>query len=372
MKPEEWLRGLMDRGRRRCMHRIMETNGRSCAVLGQVEWVRHHLRRVCLGGDPEGRYRERTGWHGLNSAAAAWRLAARHGVAVVIGLPLGRAGAGQFIYAPRMVGMSMALPAKIEEYVHGCTSSARGDLRRIRREGYVWSWESEMAALPEFLANFHYPSIRGRYGDEGFMLSEEEAGRIRTNPSYALLRIMRGGQWVGGLLVQKFGELLWMRQLGWLAGADQELRAGVSGVGYYASLEWAIKVGARRLVFGAVDPFLEDGLLAYKAKWGGELDAETTSALTLCWAIDPGHPQGRRFFQEHALIAWNAERRFVVFGAQFPKMHSGHRIVGRRLECWYRLLDTPCPAAGRTNRELPMQLRRWFVREQIPVESRRV
>lgn len=366
MNPAERLRSLLHRVRRRCRHQILEANGRSCAILGQADWVHHHLRRVCLGEDRQGSCLERTGWHGTNVAAAAWRLASRHGIAVVIGLPLGRTEMRQFIHAPRMVDMSMEPPATIEDFVHGCTRSALGDLRLIKRAGYTWCWERDMAVLPEFLRHFHYPSITKRYGEEGFMLNALDAESIRADPSYALLRVTRGERWVGGMLVQQAGDLLCLRKLGWLEGADQELRAGVNGAGYFASVERAIAVGAKRLMFGGADPFLEDGLLAYKAKWGGELDANRTAALTLCWTIDPGHPQGRRFLHEHTLIAWNAAHHFVIFGARLPHWHSGHRIVARQLVCWYRLLDKPCPALARANAELPDRLKPWFVREQIP------
>lgn len=354
------------------MHRILEANGRSCAVLGQTEWAYHHLRRICLGEDRQEWCQVRTGWHGWNPAKAAWRLASRHGVAVGIGLPLDRSATGQFIHAPRMVSLSRPVPNTMEDFVRGCTRSALGDLRRIKQGRFSWTWDRDLAALPEFLARFHYPSIRRRYGEEGFVLKAEDAASIRESRSHALLRIMQEGRWVGGILVEQLGEWLWMRQLGWLEGTDQQLRGGVIGAGYTASMERAIAMGTKRLVFGAADPFFEDGLLAYKAKWGGQLDADITTTLTLCWAFDPGHPEGRRFLHEHALIAWNADRRFVVYGARLPQWHSGHRIIARQLVCWYRLLDKPCPNAAQGNPELPVRLRPWFVREQIPVMPRPV
>ncbi len=310
--------------------------------------------------------RERVSWHGPDTVAALWSAARRHGVAVCAAVPLNPSQMSEVLTAPRMVGLSRPTPASMEDFLKQASRSLRGDLRSIKQQNYTWSWDDDLTRLPEFLTRFHRPSIDARHGEEGYALDQGAIDKLQGSAAHRLGRVFRNGQWVGGMLVEYVGESIWMRQLGWLDGSEAELRAGVVGALYLACVERAVELKVDRMIFGVADPFLEDGLFAYKAKWGAELDASTSSPVSLGWAFDPSHPEGRRFLQEHALLVSSAGNKHAVLGARLPKLDARHVSLKAGLAGWYRLLDQPDPAGGVANTGLPPRLRPWFVWEALP------
>lgn len=349
--------------RRRCTHRLIEANGRAMAILGEADWVMPNLKRVGLGWHAGTPMADRVHWHGLDPVAALWRLARRHGVAVAVGVPLAAAKAGEVLHAPRLVALSRRTPSSLAEFRQSGSNSLRSDLRLIKRNGFTWSWDPDRSHLPEFWAHYHLPSIDAVHGAEQLTISREEMAAVATSDRHHFLRVFRDGQWVAGLVIEISEDCLHMRQLGWRDGAAAERRAGVIGALYLASVERAIEQRIGRISFGVVEPLLENGLMIYKTKWGGVLDQRNTRPLSLCWAIDPAHPGGRRFFSEHTMVVWSSDRRFAVLGAKsfatcpaFPPLAEGfsHR---------YRLRDQPDPAGGTENAGLPRALRPWFVAE---------
>lgn len=357
--------GVRDRIRRRFTHRILESDGRSCAVFGEIDWFRPHVKRLCLGWRQGRPCQERTGWHGGDVVSTMWRLAKQHGVAVGIGLPLSPAQTREVFLSPRMVGLSRPLTNDAVILPVTSSNSLRSDIRLIRRSGYTWSCDPDLTRLQTFLDQHHLPTVKARYGAEGHTLTHDAVGPIMVSRTHMLIRIFKGGEWVAGLLAEFTHGALHMRQLGWLNGSIEELHGGVVGAIYLAALEKAFDLNASRLVFGLADPLLENGLFVYKAKWGGELDAGATSSHALLWAFDPAHPNGRRFFQEKTLIGWNNSRRFVILAAEPRLGNSRYRSNLRGgFEEWYHLRDHPKRATEPMDPDLPRRLSSWFARER--------
>jgi hypothetical protein len=254
----------------------------------------------------------------------------------------------------------------MNDFLTQASNSLRSDLRAIKRQNYTWTWDDDLGRLQEFLVGFHLPSINTRHGMEGFALTGEEVEKLQGSAAHRLVRVFRDGQWVAGLLAEYSGGVLSLRQLGWLAGSETELRTGAVGALYLACIERAIELQADRITFGVADPLWEDGLFIYKVKWGAELDARYSTSLSLDWAFDPGHPQGRRFLQEHTLLIPSQGTKFALLGARLPKLDARHHSLKAGLTCWYRLLDQPDPSGGQANTGLPSRLRPWFVREELP------
>lgn len=339
---------------------------RSCAVLGQTEWIEAHVARVGLGGDPAAGWQRRRVWHAARLDALAPRLAARHGVVVCVGLPISPQLGAMLIMAPRLAGLTRARGTRPDMLRGHAGESLRSDLRRVREAGFTWVETRGAEQIEEFYHRFHEPTVRLRHGVEGFTYSVRELRQAMADGRHHFLRVMLGDEWVGGLMVEPRGEIYHLRRMGWREGREDLLQAGVVGATYLAAWEHATELGAGRMSFGAADPFWEDGLLRYKAKWGVELDRGESSETVLGWGIDPAHENGRRFWQERTLLAWGRETRWVAYGARAPEACARRATVRKGLAAWYRLRDEKGPDEGDLDREVPPRWRSWFVAEPWP------
>lgn len=362
------LTGFIKKGlrwfRTRHMHVVAHaSHGGSVAVFGDPR-MRAVLEEVYLG---ETSCRLQKGWHAGSPAAAMRRLSHRHGLAVCPAAELGSTDAKHALIVPRYVCLAIDFPSTLPAFIAGLGSSAKADLRRISKRAFETRVCRDAGVLPEFHARFHVPAIQGRHGARAIPATLDDIQKAFAMDGAELLQILLDGEWVGGVINRADPVNYRLMRLGWLLGREDLMRKGVVNALYHASIERAFALEKRTLILGGTLPFFEDGVFAYKAKWGARLDSGETTYGDTAWHVDPAHPHFRSFLQKHTLVARGADGRLVAYGAQPPRQDRTYAPVMASLAAWYRLTDSPDP--GRVlPQEVPAALHPWF--ESIPLDAR--
>jgi hypothetical protein len=114
--------------------------------------------------------------------------------------------------------------------------------------------------------------------------------------------ITRDNNPVAGAIAYRHGDTLVTPIKGIMHGDEQLARDGVSTALYYYTIEMAHSSGCTGIDFSRSRPFLCDGVLSYKLRWGMELVDEDIGTAAFAVAVPFGRGPGRRFLDDHPFI----------------------------------------------------------------------
>ena len=294
------------------------------------------------------------------------RLARRHGLAVSVPSELSRAALADTLLVPRFICLSIDLPPAWDDYVNRLGSSARDDLRRVRSQGFEAIVSNDASLGLDFYERFQLPTVLARHGDEALRFDFETVSGDLSAPGAELIRIFHRDRWVAGVIGRLQPDGYRLLHLGWLQADPDLLRSGVISAVYHAGLRRAYELGQNKLILGGTLPYLEDGVFAYKAKWGARIDYAGNSSGDFAWLVDPSHPHFRRFLQTRTLLACTSSGRVVAFSSGMPRTDRTYAPALASLSSWYRLLDAPDSARSIRAADIPVHLRAWFTEEPLP------
>jgi hypothetical protein len=195
---------------------------------------------------------------------------------VVVGanhLLLSKYTASDFYFAPRFVRLSLYVydtPDVMVDKLHG---SAREDLKRnIRRmteRGYSYDVTTDQQWFDLFYYRMYKPYAESRHGDLARIHKYETIRKDFRRG--AGISIKREGTPVAGAIAYTDGSTMYNPCKGILDGDPALCREGASVALYYYSLHLAHSSGCKIADFGYSPPFLSDGALSYKLKWGMDI-----------------------------------------------------------------------------------------------------
>lgn len=338
-------------------------DGAGFAYFGEVRAAAHFAPRY-LGGSEAGGWRcERVGvWPWVGRARLARGLARRYGLVVFERTPPPPGLKGETFLLPTMVEMTASLPATFAEFLAGLPSSAKADLRKHKRRGWTISVGRDPAGVADFHRDYYVPSMRSRYGEDAYVFGSSVLEDCLTRKGGEFIGVHEGDRLIAGLFCrpEERGSSLRFAQLAWLGGDEALYRSGVIGQLYVAAIERAFFHGARKVNFGPVSPYLEDGLMAYKTKWGGRLRAETSFHEDRAVLLDPRVGVCREFLDTHSLLlkAPGGERFAAFMGGKVVAERMAE-IQADALDGRWRLVDS-ADEAGEGPGWLPAGFARWY------------
>jgi hypothetical protein len=148
------------------------------------------------------------------------------------------------------------------------STSVSRDMRHVRRNRFLYRVTRNRDELESFYANMYLPYIRQTHGEGAFVATLEEFAREAEKGAELLIVEQDSNPVAGVLLGRQDHECMVALELG-VWGADRRLvKAGALAAVYGFSLQHASARGYRRLFLGGARPFLNDGALQYKKKWG--------------------------------------------------------------------------------------------------------
>lgn len=145
----------------------------------------------------------------------------------------------------------------------------KADLRRIRRGGFDFLVERSGERMLRFYDEMYVPYVRAVYGSRAFLTSRKELAAQLARAELVLVR--QGGEPVAGEILLRESD----RVRSWLIGVkDGDRRYVVDGAIaaiYHFTIRLLAGEGFDRMHAGASRPFLNDGVLRFKAKLGMRL-----------------------------------------------------------------------------------------------------
>lgn len=180
----------------------------------------------------------------------------------------------------------------------GCSNDIRNDIRRLRRHNLAFEVRYDAVAFDDFYHTMYAPHVQTRFAGQARALSYEDMmgaiGRCR------LLLVTRDGEALaGGVIVQAGGRLR-----SWINGVKQgdpaNVRLGALAALYYFTVTHLHEQGHATLHLGTSRPFLKDGALRFKRKWGMRVSGRMAKWLLL--RPSPGSASASAFLENNPFI----------------------------------------------------------------------
>ncbi len=309
-----------------------------CAI-GNPEPI-EHFTRVHL--DSPTKLRSRRGVNRADFSSLALRMARRHGLVVIAGVPLPARLKPIALRVPRFVAMTVDIGESEDAFLSSFSGdSVHSDLRRIRKNGLYSEHHSDAGWAGEFVHNYHMISITGRHGSEGFVATAREIAKSVKHDGWEFLLVKQGERCIAAMTCEPHPGGYRMGRLGWLHGDPALVKQGALSALYWFAIQRARELGLRRVQMGGTPPYLEDGVFQYKMKWNAELDREETRYGMRHLVLDPVHPAARRLLERWSIIALDPDDRFVVYSAHASgTVRLSERIRGG-ITAWHPQPERP-------------------------------
>ncbi len=147
-------------------------------------------------------------------------------------------------------------------------SSAKDDVRKIRRSDLHFVVTREIDEFDRFYHRMYMPYVKERHQDRTIAMSYDHMMRAARRGACELLLVKKGDESVAGMVIRMEGQLPRLWSQGLKDGNLSHLKYGAAAATwYFASLHLRDK-GFKRMHMGLSRAFLRDGVLRYKAKWG--------------------------------------------------------------------------------------------------------
>jgi hypothetical protein len=179
-----------------------------------------------------------------------------------------------WLVVPKYVECEIDLRTPLDQLIR--RHAAKDDLRIIRKKNYRFEVLHDDATFNEFYHEMLVPTTRIRH-EERANISTLEALRTVFHQGY-LLAAYQGSEWVGAnLIVPQANNRLNWANIGWRDGSEQMMKDRLVSALLYEMIQRGQNEGFTTLNLGSCSPFVNDGPLNYKLKWGAQMAAPQLS-----------------------------------------------------------------------------------------------
>jgi hypothetical protein len=147
------------------------------------------------------------------------------------------------------------------------SDSIKTDLRHIKQHRFEYKVTRDHEEIERFYSTMYLPYVRQTHGNRAFVSTLDELKREAGTAE--LLFVEQDGKQLAGIyLGNRKHDCIDALELGVTEGDHSLVKIGVLSAIYYYTILHAAQRGIAKVYLGGVRPFLKDGTLQYKKKWG--------------------------------------------------------------------------------------------------------
>jgi hypothetical protein len=218
-------------------------------------------------------------------------------------------------YIPYYVSGHTCLPVS-QLVLNG--ASVKRYLREIRKNDLKVEITQDTQLLDHFYHSMYEPYAAQMYGSRSVALDYSHLKLVYVNSSqthWELFLVRKGQEYLAGLLTKRTGATGALGFLGVLGGDRNAAPKGAIPALYHVALQRFTTLGLGKCDFGCTRPFLRDGVLEFKRRWGHQISGALSAGISL--VVLKNTPAVRSFLDQNPFIIESAgERCGVIFLSQ--------------------------------------------------------
>lgn len=219
-----------------------------------------------------------------------------------------------FHLIPKWINPYLALTDHPDVLINKLDKSPKRDitrnLKKAEASGFNYEVTTEPAWFDKFYNDMYVPYAQKRYGKLAQIDGYERVKQAYTKGAGIIVKQYE--KHVGGTIVYTQENVMRNPYVGISGGDEIVAREGASRVLYYYVMLLAHSWGCEGINFGSTRPFLSDGVLKYKLKWGMQLRHDELSTAVFALAA-PGLTKPAQNFLETNPFFQITKHGFEIF-----------------------------------------------------------
>ena len=215
-----------------------------------------------------------------------------------------------WLVLPGQVRSRLDLSRDIDAIQAGFSRSAQRAGQMVKDSGYGFSVLPCKSLLHGFYNKMYLPYCESRFGSHPLVKPYELVEALSKDS--VLLTVSASASPVrpsldnalGGVIIRKVNTSASLVISGLGGDPEDALRRGAVEALYWFAILWCHSQGVISLDLGLSHPFLDDGVLRFKAKWGARVEASETGLHNLALKFLDNGWLGKHFLQNHPPVVY--------------------------------------------------------------------
>jgi hypothetical protein len=295
----------------------------------------------------------------LNIRKLITDLLHKSGLVIILDSDLANNVSEQVVRQPYFINLEVTLPGTLEEYFKSVTSDARSNLKRIKKIGYTFVISKDKAWIDTFFDDYYLPSMVGRHSEDAAVATKHEIIAIINRPGAEFLKVFLGNQCLAAAITIVDGEKISGEKMGYLNGDISLLEQGIATAIYQFTAQRAFELGCKTINLGGTPPFLENGVLKYKAKWQPRFCTDIYYYQHYL-LLNPANNTCYEFLRNTSLIVFGLNDSLIVLSSKMPMATNIQGNLLSDINSWFLLRPERAESYGIGMQDLPEHLRYWY------------
>ena len=266
------------------------------------------------------------------------------------------------IMHPAFIDLEISLPNTFESYYKTLTG-ALADVRKIKKRGYTFTISKDTGWVDKFFDHYYVPSMLGRHAEDAYIMPKHEIMALIKQPGTEFLNIFSDSQCVASTICKLDGTKYYYLRVGWLNGDSSLLAAGATAAIYWFLIKRAYELGCKSISLGGTPPYLENGVLKYKAKWQARFCRDVFHIENYL-LLDPSNPVCYQFLCDTSLVVFSLKNSLIVLSGKLKTDSNMPGIILNDIDSWFLLRSERSESYPAGMEELPEHLRYWYQKAQ--------
>jgi len=228
-------------------------------------------------------------------------------------------------YIPRWLGGEVTIEDALSELEQRPT--LRADNNKLNKNGLTYVMSDNIEDYRWYYDNIYVPYVNALFGR---LSAPAEFRKIEeAMPNLTLMLIKKGGETVAGQILVLEGKQARGWTMGLLNGDRDLVRIGALAALYIFGFQELAKRGIENYNLGGSRPFINDGVLQYKRKWGMVVKGEKTRGFLICRMRDT---RGVRQVLHNNPFIYEATNGKLTGAVFFPEHETDHQTVCKQIK----------------------------------------
>jgi hypothetical protein len=175
------------------------------------------------------------------------------------------------------------------------------NIRYVRSGGYTYRFTNDDADFDFYYRRMYVPITQERHKNRA-IISDETYLRSFFRRGALMMALSQGERPVAAQICVVSGTALYLIGLGVLDGDVRWMQDGAASALYYFSIQWAHEQGLRQADWGRCRPFLSDGRLKYKKRWGLVPEQDPWAHSEWLFWVPAHSAAARAWLQSHPFV----------------------------------------------------------------------
>jgi hypothetical protein len=200
--------------------------------------------------------------------------------------------------------------------------SAKYDVKHVKKKDFSFSITTDLNKIRFFYDEMYLPLISSNVDEDEAYIADFLFFLLRLHKGYELLMIRDGKEEIAGVFFIQKHDMITLEYAGVHHGDNSLIKSGAFSAMYYFAIELAKKRGVKKIDFGGVKPFFDDGLFQYKRKWGMKVEPYSIVTDVTGFSMVKDNDDFKQFLLNNPFIGMDKKGRLVWYVFSGKKLNE--------------------------------------------------